>query len=186
MKSMIASLSHSIDKVSEIDKKISEIDKKEPENNFTDSMRSTIASLSQSIDKISETDKKISEIDKNEPKNNFINSMRSIIASLSQFIDKISEIDKKISKIDTKEPENKSIVNTISTNKASEIKLIEKLPSTYQLCNKDFNKFALLLRKGVYPCEYMSSWEIFNEGSIKKTLLKTFTHMHKKYGKYLK
>ena len=58
MRSMKASLSQSIDKVSEIDKTISEINKKVPENNFTDSMRSTIASLSQSIEKISEIDKK--------------------------------------------------------------------------------------------------------------------------------
>ena len=49
MRSMIDSLSESIDKVSEIDQKISEIDKKEPKNNFTDSMRSMIDSLSQSI-----------------------------------------------------------------------------------------------------------------------------------------
>ena len=49
MRSMIASLSQSIDQVSEIDQKISEIDKKEPKNNFTDSMRSMIDSLSQSI-----------------------------------------------------------------------------------------------------------------------------------------
>ena len=44
--------------------------------------------------------------------------------------------------------------------------LIEKFPNTYQLCNKDHNKFALLLRKGVYPYEYMESWEKFNEVSL--------------------
>ena len=35
--------------------------------------------------------------------------------------------------------------------------------NTYQLCNKDHDKFALLLRKGVYPYEYMGSWERFKE-----------------------
>ena len=44
--------------------------------------------------------------------------------------------------------------------------LIEKFPNTYQFCNKDLNKFALLLRKGVYPYEYMDSWERFNETSL--------------------
>ena len=29
----------------------------------------------------------------------------------------------------------------------------------------DINKFALLLRKGVYPYEYMDSWERFDETS---------------------
>ena len=48
MRSMIASLSQSIDKVSEINKKISRID----------NMRSMISSLSQSFDKVSEIDKK--------------------------------------------------------------------------------------------------------------------------------
>ena len=33
--------------------------------------------------------------------------------------------------------------------------LKEKFSNTYRFCNKDTNKFILLLRKGVYPCEYM-------------------------------
>ena len=54
--------------------------------------------------------------------------MRSMTASLSQSIDIVSETDKKI----------------------SQAALVEKFPNTYQLCNKDLNKFVLLLRKGVY------------------------------------
>ena len=42
-------------------------------------------------------------------------------------------------------------------------KLIKKFPNVYQFCNEDINKFVLLLRKGVYPYEYMDSWERFNE-----------------------
>ena len=42
-------------------------------------------------------------------------------ASLIQSIDKVSETDKK----------------------RSQAALIEKFPNTYQLCNKDYNKFAL-------------------------------------------
>ena len=44
--------------------------------------------------------------------------------------------------------------------------LIEKFPSIYQFCNGDLNKFVLLLRKGVYPYEYMDSWEKFDENTI--------------------
>ena len=37
--------------------------------------------------------------------------------------------------------------------------LIKKFPITYELCNGDHNKFVLLLRKDVYPYEYMDSWK---------------------------
>ena len=84
------------------------------------------------------------QIDKKETENTFTDNMRSMISSLSQPIDKVSEIDKKI----------------------SYAALIEKFPNTYQLCNKDLNKFALLLRKGVYPYEYMDSWKRFKDESL--------------------
>ena len=35
-----------------------------------------------------------------------------------------------------------------------------------EVTNGDLNKFVLLLRKGVYPYEYMDSWERFNETSL--------------------
>ena len=41
--------------------------------------------------------------------------------------------------------------------------LIKRFANTYEFCNGDTNKFILLLRKGVYPCEYKDSWERFNE-----------------------
>ena len=44
--------------------------------------------------------------------------------------------------------------------------LIKKFPSIYQFCNEDINKFVSLLRKGVYPYEYMDSWERFDETSL--------------------
>ena len=44
--------------------------------------------------------------------------------------------------------------------------LIEKFPGTYQFCNGNLNKFVLLLRKGVYPYEYMDSWEKFDENTL--------------------
>ena len=76
-----------------------------------------------------------------EQENKFIDNMRSMMTSLSQSIDKVSEIDKKIMQIET-------------------------FHNMYQLCNKDHNKFALLLRKGVYPYECTDSWKRFKEKSL--------------------
>ena len=44
--------------------------------------------------------------------------------------------------------------------------LITRLANIYEFCNEDINKFILLLRKGVYPYEYMDSWERFDETSL--------------------
>ena len=52
------------------------------------------------------------------------------------------------------------------TSTKSMNKLIEKFPSIYQFFDGDLNKFALLLRKAVYPYEYMDSWERFDETSL--------------------
>ena len=37
--------------------------------------------------------------------------------------------------------------------------LKQRFHNTYQLCNNNTDKFKLLLRKGVCPCEYMDSWD---------------------------
>ena len=53
--------------------------------------------------------------------------------------------------------------------------LIKRFASTYEFCNNDttgsssserINTFALLLRKGAYPYEYIDAWENFNEISL--------------------
>ena len=40
--------------------------------------------------------------------------------------------------------------------------LINKFWKTYEICNENINNFFLSLGKGVYPYEYMDSWERFN------------------------
>ena len=175
------SLSQSLNKISQINRKMSQSAKKELENKIIDNMRPMMTSLSQCINKISETDRKILQIDKKEPDNKFIDNMKSMVSSLSLSIDKISEIDRKISQINEKEPENKYADNTRSmisslslsidtiskiNNNISNAALIEKFSNTYQLCNKDLNKFALLLRKGFYQYEYMDSWKRFKAESL--------------------
>ena len=41
--------------------------------------------------------------------------------------------------------------------------LLERFSNTYEFCGNDLNKFLILLRKGVYPYEYMDGWNKFNE-----------------------
>ena len=80
------------------------------------------------------------QIDKKEQEQKFIDNMALLLES----VNKVSETNKKI----------------------SQAVLIERFPNTYQLCNKDLNKFELLLEKGVYPYEYMDSWKRFKEESL--------------------
>ena len=47
-------------------------------------------------------------------------------------------------------------------------KLIERFANTYKFCDNDLNKFLILLRKGLYPYEYMDEWNKFNEKVLPK------------------
>ena len=78
----------------------------------------------------------------------FIDSCRFMHDSLSTLVDNLSGINNKVSEID---------------KKISHAALIEKFFNTYQLCNNDLNKFALFLRKSVYPYKHMDSWKRFKE-----------------------
>ena len=44
--------------------------------------------------------------------------------------------------------------------------LIKRFAKTYKFWGGDIDKFILLLRKGVYPYQYMDSWERFDETSL--------------------
>ena len=44
--------------------------------------------------------------------------------------------------------------------------LTKKFTNIHKFCNGDINQFILLLRKRVYPYEYMDNWEIINERSL--------------------
>ena len=117
----------------------------------------------------------------------FIDSYRFMSSSLSKLVDNLSEgihnnkcVDCKSNldyvRITTAKPsslerKNKKLLlkcfNCDSYYKKKFNKdLIKKFKSTYSLCNSDLNKFILLLRKGVYPYEYIDSWEKFNETSL--------------------
>ena len=56
--------------------------------------------------------------------------------------------------------------NHNTKNKQSLVSLIKRFPSTYKLCNNNIDKFLLLLKKGVYPYEYMNNWDKFNETNL--------------------
>ena len=61
-----------------------------------------------------------------------------------------------------------SLVDNLSeiNIKESINELIKKFPNTHRFCHRDLNKFVLLLRKGVYPYQYMDSWKKFKEKSL--------------------
>ena len=44
--------------------------------------------------------------------------------------------------------------------------LIKRFANTYEFCNENLNKFILLLKKGVYPYEYMDNGERSDETSL--------------------
>ena len=64
--------------------------------------------------------------------------------------------------------------------------LIKKFSNTYKICNEDINKFILLLRKGVYPNEYMDSWEkaFYSELNLEDITDKDYTHAQKVFEEF--
>ena len=110
-------------------------------------------------------------------KTKFIDSYRFMSMSLSKLINNLSDglhnnkcLDCKrcLDYIKTKTEKLISKCFSCKQNYEKDFnkELIKRFASTYEFCNKDLNKFVLLLRKGVYPTEYMDNWERFNETSL--------------------
>ena len=107
----------------------------------------------------------------------FIDNYRFMSMSLSKLIDNLSEglhnnkcLDCK-SCLDYIKTKNEKLIFkcyncTSYYEKDFNKELIKRFASTYEFCNKNLNKFVLLLRKDVYPYEYMDNWERFNETSL--------------------
>ena len=101
----------------------------------------------------------------------FIDSFRFMPTSLSKLADNLSEIDSKKcrDKNCKSECEFKGVKNNNLSYSSKECRkkkqlkpingFMKSIPNTYKFCNNDINKFILLLRKGVYPHEYMDSWK---------------------------
>ena len=108
----------------------------------------------------------------------FIDSYKFMSSSLSKLVDNLSEgiHNNKCADCESCLDYVRSIKNEKLIFKCFNCKqyytkkfnkdLIKRFASTYEFCNKDLNNFILLLRKGVYPYEYMDSWERFNEISL--------------------
>ena len=111
----------------------------------------------------------------------FIDSYRFMVTPLSKLIDNLSEgiLNNKCADCGSclnyvRSTKNEKLIlkcfnceqEKIFYKKKFNKELIKRFKSTYEFCNKDLNKFILLLRKGVYPYEYMDNWERFNETSL--------------------
>ena len=128
----------------------------------------------------------------------FINSSRFTLISLSNLVNDLSEgkikckfkhDDKKFETCRTKYKYCNCFLeqtnfkddlieyNCLCCNKDYQHKFEEKLKerffNTYKFSNHDNNKFILMLRKGVYPYEYMHDWQKFIETLLPEK--KTFT-----------
>ena len=111
----------------------------------------------------------------------FIDSCRFMPSKLSNLVDNLSEINNKDCKTCMERKNIKSECEFIGlknnrlnyrckecngTSNKSINDLIEKFPRMYKFYNGNLNKFFMLIRKDVYPYEYMDSWERFNETSL--------------------
>ena len=118
----------------------------------------------------------------------FVDSFRFMATSLSKLVENLTEgihndkcIKCKSNLCYMKVMDEKLIFRCFNCNKnyKKEInkELVERFSNTYNFCNNDINNFVMLLRKGVYPYEYMDRWDKFNEKliPIKKSFYSSLT-----------
>ena len=118
----------------------------------------------------------------------FINSFRFMSTSLSKLVDNLTDGVHNDKCVNCKS--NLCFVRTINEtllfecvdckkeyekkfNKA----LLERFSNTYEFCGNDMDKFLILLRKDVYPYEYMDGWDRFSEKALpdKDSFYSSFT-----------
>ena len=123
-----------------------------------------------------------------EIKYKFIDSFRFMSTSLSKLVDNLSEgvhnnrcVDCK-SYLDYMTTKDKKLIFRCFICKKNYEKdfnkeLIKRFGNIYKFFNNDLNSFIMLLRKGVYPYEYMDTWEKFDETSLpdKKSFYSSLT-----------
>ena len=108
----------------------------------------------------------------------FIDSFRFIGSSLDSLVDNLSEINNKTCISCKEKNETTQYCEFVKLNnnrlmykclncKAISYKplqpLINNFSNTYRLPNNNNDKLLLLLRKGIYPYEYLDDWNKFNE-----------------------
>ena len=107
----------------------------------------------------------------------FIDSYRFMSSSLSKVVNNLSEEIHNSKCVDCnscldyiKIKNKKLLLRCFNCNayyrKKFNKDLIKKFKNTYSFFNNDINKSVSLLRKGVYPYEYVDNWERFSEISL--------------------
>ena len=105
----------------------------------------------------------------------FIDSNRFMTGSLDKHVNNLSELfdgncENKKEQVIKLEHNNNFIHSKCKTCHKQfkhDLELLkEKFKYAYTLCIDDISKFVLLLRKGVYPYEYMNDWNKLNDTEL--------------------
>ena len=107
----------------------------------------------------------------------FVDSFRFMATSLSKLVENLTEgiHNDKCNKCKSnlcymKVVDEKLIFRCLNCNKDYKKEInkesVERFSNTYNFCSNGINKFVMLLRKDVYPYEYMDGWVKFNEKLI--------------------